>query len=678
MVSMIFCGLGFNLKDKHKIIDEITYQTIKQYHYKKVVFNDSYSEKIFKNYLDVLDASKLFFLESDIRRFSKSKDKIDDYIRAKDFTFFEQTYQTLKKRQQQAKKIALQLLEQPFDFTKDEYISFVSDSIPYPKNRKELTDHWRRYLKYQVLIKLYNKYKRQQSDSTVEKKSFEELEAKAREEVKENTIAYFSRLEKLDEEDYFAMYINSFAMVDPHTYYLAPKQKEDFEISLGGELEGIGATLQQKTDKIKVVNVIVGGPAWKQGELENGDYILKVAQGDTGRWIDIVGMRLDEAVRLIRGPKGTKVRLMIEKPDGTIKEIEIIRDKIIIEESYVRSFILSDSTHEKKVGYMYIPSFYRNEDRSVAEDFIKELRKLDKENVDGIIIDLRNNGGGSLQDVVKMVGALIDYGPVVQVRNRKNKVFDMKDPVKGRVYDGEIIVMTNYFSASASEIFASAIQDYKRGIIFGTSHTHGKGTVQTILNYDDVVGIPKKYKPLGALSITIQKFYRVNGASTQLRGVIPDIIFSSQYQYIKIGEQEYENALEWDSIPAAKYFPYSYDFDFAQVRKNSLERMAKDSLFIFRNKFAKFLKQENKNKFLPLNFEKYRKHQDSISGFNKTIAKFNRQTNHLQISFTAADKKTMETDSAARIRFTGWAKRLKRDLILLEAYRIMQDIYAYK
>ncbi|MEO1715046.1 MAG: S41 family peptidase, partial [Bacteroidota bacterium] len=362
---------------------------------------------------------------------------------------------------------------------------------------------------------------------------------------------WYERLEKRKRSDYLSIYINSITNVfDPHTSYFEPIEKQNFDINMSGKLEGIGARLQSDGNYTKITSVIVGGPAWKQGDLKENDKIMKVAQ-DGEDPIDVTGMQLDDVVSQIRGEKGTKVILTVKKIDGSIADIEIVRDVVILEEGFAKSLILH-TTAKEKVGFISLPRFYDDfydeEGRSCARDVATEIDKLKKENVRGIILDLRNNGGGSLRDVVTMSGFFIEKGPIVQVkaRGRSPEVLEDNDPsVK---WDGHLIVMVNQFSASASEILAAALQDYERAVIVGSTSTFGKGTVQRFYNLDRAIPGYSELKPFGEIKLTTQKFYRIDGGSTQLKGVTPDIILPDMYSYIETGEKEQEYPMNWTQI----------------------------------------------------------------------------------------------------------------------------------
>ncbi len=669
----------FNNDEKEKVVMNITYNLLKTMHYKEITFNDKLSNKIFDKYIENLDHSKRFLLKSDIRKLNRYRDKLDNQIRETDLSFFEISYEIIKERQKDVKEIYKEILEEPFELNSDEKIDINAENTDFAKNKNELKQYWRKFLKLEVLQEIDNKlnqYENNKSD-TLEQKSLEELEIEARKNIRRNYEDYFNRLSKLRREDFFSLYLNAIALsTDPHSQYFAPKSKEDFDIHISGELEGIGATLTQRFGEIKVTKVVVGGAAWKQGELEEGDIILKVAQEGEDP-VTITNMRLDDAVRLIRGKKGTNVYLTVRKIDGTIKEIKIERDKIILEETYIRSIILKDSSGNN-VGYINLPSFYidfqHHNGRRCSRDFKDELMKLKKENVKGIIIDLRSNGGGSLSEVVKIAGYFIKKGPIVQVRARNGRIKQLDDNDASVLYEDNVLIMTNHFSASASEIFAAAMQDYNRALIFGTPQTLGKGTVQQMLDLDKATRVSSKLKPLGALKLTIQKFYRINGGSTQLKGVNPDISYVSNYTYLDMKESAYDNVLPWDKIRSLKYKKWQPNYNIETLRKWSKKRMNNDSAFIATKNYALFLKEEDEKEVFPLNLEKYRKDKKNKKEKRKKYNKLTRKKIGLSISYLNDDINSMKTDTLMKYRYDNWSKKLKKDFKLQEAFNIVLDM----
>ncbi|MEA3452499.1 MAG: carboxy terminal-processing peptidase [Bacteroidota bacterium] len=672
----------FSNDEKQEVVAALTYNLMKNYHYEKIDFNDDFSQQVFDKYIEYLDFSKRYLLQSDIRKMSRNIKKLSEQIQNADLNFFKESYEIIVKRREEAQLIYEDIISKPFNLNKKENIISDSEKQKFASNNNELTEYWRKLLKLEILIEVDNQLsvyeKKKQKGKDVEEKSLEQLEIDARAKIKKNYDDYFDRLSKLREEDYFSLYINAITYTaDPHSQYYAPKNKEDFDIYMSGELEGIGATLSQRFGEIKIVSIIVGGAAWKNGELEEGDVILDVAQ-ENEEAVNIVSMRLDDAVRLIRGKKGTKVILTVKKIDESIKQITIVRDKIIVEETYVRTVILKKSNSGKRVAYIYFPSFYidfnKKNGRKCSEDLRKELYKLKEENVDGIIIDLRNNGGGSLQEVVTIAGFFIPKGPIVQVKDRRGVVGDLSDKDASVLYEGNLLIMSNQFSASASEIFAAAMQDYNRAVIFGTKQSLGKGTVQQMFNLDNAPRIPSELKPLGGLKMTIQKFYRINGGSTQMKGVISDITFSTVYSYLKTGESSLDNALPWDKISPLSYKKWSPSYNIDSLKKWSLARMANDSAFIVTDNYAKFLKNEDENNIIPLNLKKYRIEKQGRTAKRKEFNKATKKKMALNIDFLTDDKNVMKNDTVFKYRYENWSKKLKKDYKLSEAYRIVVDM----
>ncbi|MCF6365654.1 MAG: carboxy terminal-processing peptidase [Bacteroidales bacterium] len=668
---------------KNKLILEIMKQSLRTYHYYEHKFDNEFSEEVFHLYLEKMDYNKRFFLQSDINTFAAYKYKIDEAVKDADFTFFKLTKDTYIERVKEVDKYIEAALKKPFDFTEDEFIEIDSEKRNFAESKKELKQNWEKYLKHSVMTKLATKLKIQEkakkdNDTTIEIKTFEELEKKAREEVKKTYEDWYHRMTKIDEKDLLRMYFNSVAgFFDPHTSYFPPKDKENFDIRISGKLEGIGATLSQPNAYIKVERIVAGSACWKQGELEVGDLILKVAQG-ADEPVDVVDMRLDEAIKMIRGKKGTEVRLTVKKADGSIHIIPIIRDVVILEETFAKSIVIQDSISGKKIGYIYLPQFYADfEDkngRRSSVDVKKEVEKLKKEDIEGIIIDLRSNGGGSLIDAIDIVGLFIDKGPVVQVRSRFGMPEVLKDKKAGTLYDGKLLVMVNEFSASASEIMAAAIQDYARGVIVGSKSTFGKGTVQRFIPFDQMTRSNDDLKPLGHLKITIQKFYRINGGATQLKGVEPDIVLPDAYSKMDMGEKDMDNPIEWDEIPKAEYSVFNTNINFEKIKQKSNNRVSADTSFIIIDEYSDYLKKSQDETLLTLNLNKYRKEQENKSKINKRFRNADRRISGLKFYVSRVDSLKVYSDTIKIDRVKSWIKNLKKDIYLEESYRIINDM----
>ncbi len=687
LLIIMFLGIlmSFNLldDDKDKILIKILNQTLQTAHFKQVDVNDDFSAKVFDFYIKQLDYNKRFFTQQDITDLEKYKYLIDDQINSESLEFFNVVSQKIKQRIDLVTSIYPEYLSEPIDFNIDETIEMDSDKKNYAKDEDELKAEWRKIIKYSVLDKIYMQLKIQEDalekkDTTVKIKDFATIERESRESVMKTYKDWKKRMTDINREDRFSEYLSSIAYTyDPHSEYYAPKEKDDFDISISGKLEGIGATLQQQDGYVKVINIVIGSPCWKQGELEVNDIILKVAQAD-GEPVSIVDMRLDEAVRLIRGAKGSEVRLTIKKIDGTIKTISIIRDIVMMEETYAKSIIVTDKDKKVKIAYIYLPVFYvdfENKDgRHCSEDIKKELIKIKDENVDGVIFDVRDNGGGSLQDVVDMAGLFIKDGAIVQVKSRYGSATVYKDTDKNIYYDGNLVVLVNTFSASASEILAAAIQDYDRGIVIGSTSTFGKGTVQRFVDFDNFVPGHDEIKPLGVLKLTTNKFYRINGGATQLKGVIPDIIVPDTYKYIETGEKELDNVLEWDQIANTKSEMWINKYNENKIIEKSNKRISSNENFKQIEENAKRLKKDYDSTLVTLNLEKYK----TIKKIkNEEVKKFNdigKTENSLSFEILKADVEIMKTDSALSKSYTNWQKELKKDITLEEAINVLIDM----
>ncbi|MES2796753.1 MAG: carboxy terminal-processing peptidase, partial [Bacteroidota bacterium] len=522
---------------------------LKQVHYKPQVLNDEFSEKIFNEFIKSMDREKNIFLETDIKELKKYSSKIDDEIIGAPIEFFYVANDIYKKRLEYARDKHLPLLEKPFSFSDKDSIITVYEQRNFPKNEKEQTKLWAKELKFRTLekfVELQNQRENSKVDSIINKTD-KDLELQARNSTKTIMAKSFDRMiRKTSDNDRFSLFVNTITnLMDPHTDYFAPIEKRAWDEGITGKFYGIGAQIGQENGYVKIAVVSQGGPAWKSGEVNDGDLILKIGEGNNDP-VDVAGYDIQDAVKLIRGNKGTTVSLTLKKVDGTVKVVQIVREELKLEETFTKSAVIQEGS--KKTGYIYLPKFYTSfgdpTGRSCYEDVATELLKLQQEKVDGVVIDLRNNGGGSLQEVVNMVGLFIPDGPVVQVVDSKGKANFLSDRDNGKVlYDGPLVVMINEFSASASEIFAAAIQDYNRGIIVGSSSTYGKGTVQRPIPLSR-----NSAEEFGSIHLTIQKYYRINGASVQLKGVEPDIVMPGYYEFFKVKEKDNPSALPWDEV----------------------------------------------------------------------------------------------------------------------------------
>ncbi len=668
-------------KDKTKL--EVILQGLQFAHYQPKDLNDDFSHKVFDLYLKRMDYSKRFLLQEDIDRLSKYRNELDDQMRADNVEFFDVANEIILQRTKDAKQYCSEILEQPFDFSKNEMIETDPKKISYPKTREDMKDSWRKYLKQQALIRVADNLESQEKaeakkDTSVKIKSMQTLEMEARKRVKDNINDLFKRLGELDREDRIAMYFNAIAnSMDTHTEYFPPKDKENFDIQLSGQLEGIGATLQEKDDHIKVMSIVPGSPSYKQGDLKAGDVITMVAQGKSDP-VNVEGMRLDDAIKLIRGKKGTEVRLTVKKPDGSKKIVPIVRDIVQIEETFAQSAIIKSGGD--KIGYIKLPTFYadfnRQGGRSSAEDVKKEVLKLKAQGVQGIVLDLRNNGGGSLDDVVRMAGLFIARGPIVQVKGRDGAAQQLDDNDKEVVYSGPLAVMVNSNSASASEIMAAAIQDYKRGIIVGSKQTFGKGTVQRFFNLDDNVPGNNPVKPLGSIKITMQKFYRINGGATQLRGVVPDVILPDPLVEVDRGEADTDAPLAWDEIQKSEYITWSQPMlDYKKIRDRSQARTSKSAEFKLISEESKMFRDQKDKTEVSLNLEKYRAEDRKQRDEAKKLKDASIEFADFMPTFLPDDPKaSAPSDSVKNPRGTEFLKSIRKDVYLNETVNIVRDL----
>lgn len=667
---------------KDDVITDLVTASLDFAHYSKISIDDTFSAKVFDTYINYLDYTKKFFLQSDIDELEKYKFQIDDEIHSKSFAFYKKAVEIRNERIIEVEKIYKSILEKPFDFDVDEEIQLDDKKNTFSKNSKELAESWQKALKYQTLLEIDAQLSIQEKaienkDTLVKQKTFTQIEKEAREKILKRQDDWFKRMRQTNHTDNLSLFLNCITNVyDPHSSYYPPKDKEDFDISISGQLEGIGATLQSTDGYVKVVKIVPGSPSYLQGELKEGDLIIKVAQG-SGEPVDVVDMRIDDAVQLIRGKKGTTVKLTVKKLDGSLKVIPIVRDVVIIEETYAKSMIVT-SASGKKYGYIYLPQFYvdfeNSNGRRCSIDVLQEIEKLKKEKIKGLIIDLRNNGGGSLQDVVTMAGYFIKSGPIVQVKQKSLPIQPLNDYDESVQYDGPMVVLVNSNSASASEIFAAALQDYKRAIIIGSEQTFGKGTVQRFIDLDQII-TPQlaEMKPLGSVKITFQKFYRINGGATQLKGVAPNIVLPDYLSEIEYGEVELENHLAWDEIEPAKYETTPYLNNIDLVRSKSLARVEKDADFLLIKEQAKYIK-ENKDKTIQtLNLVKYRAKQKDLLAANKKFEKIMSDSNAVQVRSLLVDKELIKNDTVKQAINRDFQLRLRKDIYVREALNVLED-----
>lgn len=664
--------------DKDKLLLELLTYVLEKGHYSPSNINDDFSKQVYKKYINGIDPTKRFFIQSDIDEFKRYEDKIDDLIREKDLTFFELTNARVLKRINESRNIYETILNKPFDFSKEESINVDYDNLPYAKNKKDLEERWRKQLKLSVLTTVTDKIEIEESkakkDSTYSQKTLIEIEKEARESTLKSLNEYFDFIEKeLDRNDWFSIFLNSIVeRFDPHSFYFSPDDKDKFDISMSGKFEGIGARLQKKNDAVEISELISGGPAWRGKELEAGDIILKVGQGDEEP-IDIAGMRLDDVVKKIKGPKGTEVRLTIKKVDGTIHVISIIRDEVETEETFAKSSTVEKDG--KKFGIIYLPKFYisfdNKDERDAFKDVALEIERLKEEGIQGLIIDLRGNGGGSLETVVNMTGLFIEKGPVVQIRTSGGKQEILSDRDPKVQWEGPLVVMVDNYSASASEIFAAAIQDYKRGVVIGSKHTYGKGTVQNVIDLNQFVR-GSSFGDLGALKTTVQKFYRINGGSTQREGVLSDIVLPDRFSYLDMGERDEDNALPWDKISPADYKTVTNGFD--DIIAKSKVRIDKNEQFKLIKENAKWIYDRKDDNDFSLNLNVFKTELDSADVQLKKFRVLAEYRNNLSFNSLPYEVKLFGSDSILKEKRVRWHEEMLKDVYIDEAFNILGDI----
>jgi carboxyl-terminal processing protease len=655
-------------------------EMLTQIHYAPKKIDDSFSREIFKKYLsDKIDPQKNIFLQSDINSLKKYETTLDDEILGGQVEFVPAVSLVYKKRVLETEQMYKDWLSRPFDFTKEENINFNSDQISYPTNEQEKKEAWRKRMKYMVLERysdLIESRNTGKGKDTARVKTDTELEKDARDRVLKVMNRSYDRLKaKFNDEGAFDEYVNTITeTMDPHTAFFPPVEKRYFDEQMSGRFYGIGASLREDDGNIKIFTLLTGSPAWKSGEITAGDYIMKVGQGKEEP-VDITGFFVDDAVKLIRGKKGTDVKLQLKKADGSLKMVTLVRDEIVQDETFARSAVINGP--KGKIGFIYLPEFYADFENPkgarCSDDVRKEVIKLKEQKVDGIIIDLRNNGGGSLYDVVQMVGLFIEDGPIVQVRDRDGKPQVYRDRDKSVLYDGPLGVMVNEFSASASEIFAAAIQDYNRGIIIGSTTTYGKGTVQRNIGLDKVTGMMDPNSDLGTIKLTLQKFYRISGGSTQLRGVSSDVVMPDVLEYSKVREKNDPDALPWDEIQKADYTNWRYSLDLKPIELASKARVSSNPTFNIIKTNAEWLSGQN-DKVYTLNMKKYVEEQKQIRERVKQIDSLNKMPTELNVEALSDDLKRLDLDQGKSDRFKQWIKNLRSDIYLDESVKVLDDM----
>jgi carboxyl-terminal processing protease len=720
--SCSFTTKTFEDPDKDKLLIQVITYVLQRGHFDPKDINDDFSAAVYSDYLDQLDPLKRYFYKSDIEEFAKYEFLLDDQLKEYDISFFNLTHERLVQRIEESKEIYKEVLEKPFDYSIDEEFNSDYENIEYVKNKKQMKDRWRQQLKFSNMVNyddlmieqesIEKKKTLTQNDDVVEslisndslltdeqisklsklsnndiwnskentkkeKKTLTQIEEEARAETLKSIDLYYNDyIGDLERKDWFSMYVNAIVEeFDPHTNYFAPEDKENFNQQMSGKLEGIGARLSKRMDNTKIVELISGGPAWRGNELEVGDIIMKVRQEKEDEPVNIVGMRLDDAIKLIKGPKGTTVVLTVKKVDGTIEDISITRDVVEIEETYAKSSIVVKD--DRRFGVINLPKFYVDfedyKSRNAASDIKKEIERLKAEGMEGLVLDLRNNGGGSLPVVVDIAGMFIKDGPVVQVRATGEPKEVLEDKDKSIVWDGPLVIMVNELSASASEILAAAMQDYKRAIVIGSEQTYGKGTVQNFLDLNNMVR-NNKNGDLGALKLTTQKFYRINGGSTQLEGVKSDVVVLDRYSFIDIGEKDQKNPLPWDKIDAVEYSFWDGYFDYKETIEKSSKRMSDNEQLKLIGENAQWIKTKMDENIHSLNYNKYKAQLDLNEEEAKRFEKISEYQTDLTFESLPYEEELFVTDTILKEKRDRWHKSLSQDVYIEEAINVLEDL----
>ena len=670
-----------NPKTKYETVLKNVGIVLEQGHYSPKKIDDKFSEEVLKKYEDGLDPDKYIFYQKDINDFKKYQDKIDDEIHGAPLESFYAISKSYLARLNEVAKNYKEILSKPFDFTKNESLQLDGDKRNYPQTEAERYDYSRKRLKYLVLgrfIDLQDERAKQSKDSAYKPDSA--LEREAREKVEKQMDRFFLTLKNHNTpDDMFSDFVNAItSSMDPHTTYFNPTDKRGFDELLSGTFYGIGAQLKETDGKIKIASLITGGPAWKSGEIQPEDEIIKVAQGNAPP-VDVTGYAVTDAVKLIRGEqKGSEVRLTLKKADGTIKVAPILRDKISLDDTFAKSAVVNDGTN--KIGYIYLPEFYADFDdpsaRRSATDVAREVQKLKDAKVDGIVIDLRGNGGGSLNDVVDMAGLFIEDGPIVQVKGRDEKASVLSDRDKDVLYSGPLAVMVDEMSASASEIFAAAIQDYHRGVIIGSTSTYGKGTVQRSISLDPQSENPLFSRPsqgLGDVKLTFRKFYRINGGATQLRGVVPDIVIPDRLENVKFREKDNPDALNWDEIPKASYTTWNPGYSFNSIVSEENNELSKSPVFKGIREDVDLLDKYNDAE-TPLNIKKYREQLEQVKSISKKLDSLDKLSVDLPVHNIVSDSLAITGDSEKVEKNKQFLKRISNDIYISQTVKVINKM----
>jgi carboxyl-terminal processing protease len=661
--------------NKDKLLVDLVSYVLDKLHYDPKIINDDFSINVYEDFIDAVDSQKRFLLKSDIELFSQYRLLIDDQIKSSDITFFNIVYETLERRMDEVESFYKEVLFTPFNFNIDEDINLDYENQGYVDGIEELKKLWRKRLKLSALDGFASKKEINIEDDKT--KTDSEIEIESRKSINDNLKDFFQFNSELERKDWFSIYLNSIVtQYDPHTTYLAPEAKEVFDQNISGKFQGIGARLFKRNQQVEISEVIIGGPVWRDNLLNVGDIIIAVAQSREEEPQEISLMKLSDATDLIKGEKGTNVYLTVKRVDGGIEQVEITRDIVELEETYAKSSIINDDTNT--YGLINLPRFYVDFDdygeRNAASDIKKEIISLKNKGIDGLILDLRNNGGGSLKTVVDITGFFIEKGPVVQVKSIGGRKEILRDNDSSILWDGPLVIMVNEFSASASEILAAALQDYNRALILGSKQTYGKGTVQNIIDLNNVIS-GNTYGDLGSLKITTDMFYRVNGGSTQLEGVKSDLVFPNRYSYVDIGEKDLDNPLNWNKIDPARYDNSSKIFNYSQAVEKSKKRISENEYFSLIDQHAKLVKYNQDNKIISLDYESYKEEQENLKSQSDKLKIIDEFISPYVFDWNETNQNIDSSyNDDIQEKRDRWIKVLEKDIYVNEAMNILKDL----
>ena len=661
--------------NKDKLLVDLVSYVLDKLHYNPKLINDDFSINVYEDFIEAVDSQKRFLLKSDIELFSQFRLSIDDQIKSSDITFFNLVYETIQLRMDEVESFYEEILFTPFSFNIMEEINLDYENLEYVEGTDNLKNLWRKRLKLSALDGFASKKEINIKDDKI--KSDLEIEIEARKSISDNLRDFFQFNNELERKDWFSIYLNSIVtQFDPHTNYFAPEAKEVFDQNISGKFQGIGARLFKRNQQVEISEVIIGGPVWRDNLLNVGDIIIAVAQSKDEEPQEISLMKLSDATDLIKGEKGTNVYLTVKRVDGGIEQVEITRDIVELEETYAKSSFIKDD--KNKYGLINLPRFYVDFDdygeRNAASDIKKEIISLKNKNIDGLILDLRNNGGGSLKTVVDITGFFIEKGPVVQVKSIGGRKDILRDNDPSILWDGPLVILVNEFSASASEILAAALQDYKRAIILGSKQTYGKGTVQNIIDLNNVIS-GNTYGDLGSLKITTDMFYRVNGGSTQLEGVKSDLIFPNRYSYIEIGEKDLDNPLNWNKIDPARYDNFSKFFNYSLAIEKSKKRISENEYFSLIDEHAKLVKSNQDDKIISLEYKSYIENQKKFKSQSDKLKIIDEFVSPFVFDWNESNKNTDSTyNDDIKEKRDRWIETLEKDIYVNEAMNLLKDL----